>query len=682
MEPIILDRVCGKNEKPKIIVDVGEHKRVCLDHLHKFSFYDQTDHKSDPLNITRYCDKREIIIKASELGEINSPLKFEGLLPNQAYLFSASLKVNNIQIDKPLVKPVCTEPAKPLLPPHTDIGSFQIMTQSSDLESSLKNNETYQSIRLFWRPLPLELRGASDTNYFLECTLNDSNRTVFTEPKIEARKGHTDLTKRSSDGYWCRMVAENDLGISEKTRISLPSSEHLITPAVGFKFYVVNIAEHRVIVRWTHIDEDEPSFNSATRPRDQMRFHDGFYTIYWCYGNIMSDCNSLAGLTRVNSTPYELDLPTNERLSSIKFAISYWRESDKSTSGMVWAKCIAHKSPQFLQEPLEIYDMKLHHSSTTLGIGWSFGQCESFSAVIDSYEINYCAISRLDGCSVVYSNPSNEDYLVYRSLKDPVQVDEIFDQKDKNCFRFNMSNKLVDMALMENLTPSTGYMIRVRYFLPNRTSNVWSEILFAHTAADSEDLRKCWSWVSIVSTLIIVFFFISGYFIYPKSKKMINHYYCLVFRFKSARSSVTKLVANIPRQDDLGEMALKYCIDREDICYLACDSDMLADAATKQDSSEFMQAINREESSAINLRCNNHTQRMEVTDYVPSCLLSSQSETTPERSTESMEDTAKSECLSYQDEISITSHSSFLEKILSPEPTNEASYSKRLINHM
>lgn len=672
--------LCIHQEMIKSIMsqDFQPYGKYCLKNLFKFSRYNETN-LDDPLEILKYCDKRERIFNVSALDKEDT-LKIKDLLPNLQYTFVLTT-VGPKFVSEPVARQVCTNASAPMYPPHSDLGSFYLLTRDLKIAYDESQKQTFDdgtnhSLRLYWRPVPRELVGSEDANYYLVCRLASSQDFLIHEPVHDFRIGHFDITKPQKSSYLCMLAAENNLGVTQYTYINIPDSKHIIKLDDDFKFYVVNIAENRFKMRWTSINPRSTTID-ATTPAPPI--HNGYYTIYWCYSNPLGDCESLTGLLKTNLTHYELELPGVLDDKALRFGISYFDEQ-KITTGIIWTKCIAHMNRHTISRPMNLFKPTLkrpddYHSIT---ISWNFQHCEALSAFIRAYEINYCAISQISDCSVIYSNPSDEKFLRYQSEKNPDVFGRFFE--DHSCAVSNISDPLVNLATIKNLSSSTGYIIRARYILANETSNPWSDPIFLHTTVDPTKNDKCWRTLSLISLAVIVIFFVAGIFVYPRSKRWLNHYYSILFRFNRTRSSVTKLVASIPKMHDTGEMALKYCVNRTTDCHSRADSVASTDTTAERDSDEFKRAITSTSEVDYNatgpasISTTSQVAFMPIFDYVPANLLDGHFEPTPaDKLSDSLKDLSNHEFSSQLDETSIKSDLSFLEHILDGLSIDEAS---------
>lgn len=345
-----------------------------------------------------------------------------------------------------------------------------------------------------------------------------------------------------------------------------------------------------------------------------------------------------------------LSIPGNIMASNLMFGISYRGGSNKFATGIKWLKCIAplHTQSESFLDPLDI-NKAVGISSNKLSLSWRIKGCASITALVQRYEVDICKVRDSDPCKPTSFNRTTYDF-----------------DKSPNCTRKIFENTLDHQATIDNLESSKVYAIRIRQTIlelsiSNHTiASHWSEGVSVQTLGDPREYELCPAQER--SHPVIVFVVVSSVvllsFIYYIARKVFLLYWRFIVKLKQTNAGVTRRVEEIlNKRDDLSETGLKYWINRR-LSY----SDESLNSGSTLDCYE----LDSKKGIIKRLRANSEANKIQpgqsIVDYVPHHVLGGgENQTAICRSDELIEEYSAASDL---DDYSVTSHSSFLERIL------------------
>lgn len=616
------------------------------------------DHEMDTNLVRQHCQNHTTTFQPKSA---NSSILITGLLPHQPYAFDIVVehfigKVP-IQREKMATYYVCMNDTGgiPNYNPKTEMSSFELLTDYDHSEFSYHRGQVSNVtiVKLFWRPLPKILVSSGDLSYLLVCH-NDWGQQMLSVNITDHKVGHHVLSKPNELNYFCTVSSVNRNGLLRgRSPIKIPSMANIIDFSQVFKFYVFRLNDNSFLAKWTPIEDVLVKLRAFNKPSLVLHHTDaeiigGNYTIFWCDKDSLAGCSSVNGWTTIDKTSFIIHPYHSTKDGS--FGIAY--RKDNFTSGIIWPKCIAKNE---IDKPTKLIGSNTGQDWITLS--WIFPGCESILALVQSIEIKYRPIDKFDDCSDESRKQLTKDEMdKYDNLND--YLSEI------------KPNQLDHSATIEGLNSSTRYLIKVRYILQHGERKSWSDPVPLDTSPDPRKREACRSsrlTITLISILALLFLAITASY---KSKAWVEHYYILSFRYHEAKSGLQERLEDIWKTEEQAPddpfeiMGVKYFKNR------FSSSNNMTKAETMS-----MRGLNSREDDYVEISRQNDEDDEEdedddymSDDYIPRCMMEGNSDQTT--SNESTTDNTTDELVTRHqpsvepDEISITSHSSYLETIL------------------
>lgn len=637
-------------------VDVNDDIENCKGRLYNFGHYNDT-HDENHSRLQHYCEPRDIFLKSSD-GHGCLPVVINNLLPHRAYKFYNSGVIfrdnksdNYLDTTQKLIEEVCMPDSKPLFAPQTDLSSFQIVHPPQGAPEL-----NTRMIDLYWRPVPPLLAGSDGLRHEILCRGMPSGR-IAANQTLDMLIGRMGISALDSDACVCSIRSKNRLGYADNSSlIMIPQKEKVIEFPEKFNFYGASVAHGHYILRWTDLEPllmDEKSIKNFRITATNSSFTNA-YTVYWCIAHDpINGCSSIDGMAKTKSTLMPLIIPGEIMASNLMFGISYRGGSNKFATGIKWLKCIAplHTQSQSFLDSLDI-NKGLGISSDKISLSWRIKGCASITALVQRYEVDICKVRDSDPCKPTLFNRTSYDF-----------------ENNPNCTRRIFENTLDHEATLDNLEASKVYAIRIRQTILEPTisnetiANHWSEAVSVQTLSDPREHELCPAQERALS--VVVFVIASSIvvlsFICYLARKVFLLYWRFIVKLKQTNAGVTRRVEEIlNKRDDLSETGLKYWINRR-LSY----SDESLNSGSTLDCYE----LDSKKGIIKKLRANSEANKVQpgqsIIDYVPHHVLAGgENQTGACKSDESIEEYS---AVSDMDEYSITSHSSFLERILNDD---------------
>lgn len=524
-----------------------DYQRECRKEVFSFSAYDS---KTGLMlnSFDHHCNIQQG--PALDL-KITGKFAINNLLPHQSYKVEIGIYRYPPNDSEPVlaetkIEYICLPPGRPQYPPQANLASFSL---SSDPLMSHDQEE----VNLYWRPLPRIFAGSNETRYEV-CCWNDLNEIKHNSTTEHLYDGHLRIRKPADMSYLCRLRSKNSLGYATgSSPIIIPDKDHRLDLGREFKLYAYAVSSEEYWLEWTPIEVNADTRQVNILPRNitkvTMEIQDGFFSIYWCDAGRARGCSNLAGIAETKSlSSYNLVLPPASR-GPLLFGLSYTRKS--FSTGIIWSKCVADLSQPFVTERVMISQVAaLEHNHTALSIYWDFTDCDSQVAIIESYEVNFCQVSELTGCSVVWSSPGAEDLSNFK-----------FESSSERCTTILLPNRFHNEAIITDLSPSSRYIIRLRYILTNGTANPWSEPKSAVTLSDPRLVDSClnkfkWNFGIVTFGVCLIIAICC-----TKSQSWYSQYNIIQSKFKQTTENICSYVTDVTASDDQPEVPPKYCFN-------------------------------------------------------------------------------------------------------------------------
>lgn len=604
------------------------------------------------LDLFKHCEQQRSFFYPKNAGR-NSFI-ISGLLPRQPYEFNYVVDYlenrTAVPIEGPFRHFICMNIADepPKYSPLTDLSSFVIREEAQNILDEVGKKNKSIAVELFWRPVPKILAGSDDLGYVLKCN-NEEKKTILSTIITDIFQGRIMIQKPDNITYYCGISSKSSYGYSKLfSPIVIPKRTQILDLGRNFQFHVAAIRSNEYMAKWTSIESV-----LAHKIPNNNSLYGGNYTIYWCSKGGLLDCSNIDGMVKTNKTSTGLILFNDENRAARTFGISYRSPDKRFLSGIIWSKCVAsYKSvEQSIYQPLKIVRAAgIIDNHTAISLAWVFAGCESLIALVDKFEIKYCVIKRFDDCSEIWDNTRHTD-----------TIREHHKEQTENCAIVTQNNHLVNDVTLEHLDSSTKYMIMVRCILHDSMSNAWSDPVLAYTFPDPKKLENCWFRLRLFVVLIMLLLLVIATFVSFKSRGWIDYVCHLLFRFKQTKSALSRRIEDMSRQqDNMSELSLKFWVNR-------FPGQTGASPAHSEDS---VNMLCRDKSILRSKSCEpfvDYVRGTQTLDYIPRNLIDRQVEqTTSENTTDDTQD-AKFQNSSEADDISVTSHSSFLDTILNEE---------------
>lgn len=636
---------CKLQERVLMDQESKIHQEECRKEMFSFRVYNQTDDTFND-NFDYHCEPQHKIF-AIDIRTGGS-ITVGNLLPYQSYEFKFDSYVTSANI--PILVDtrthyVCLRDGPPQAPPQTDIASYSLPHKNH-----LSNGDVL--VDLFWRTLPRLLAGASDISYELYCE-TDQNVPTINRTLHHMIGGHFRISKPMNLSYMCKVRSKNAKDYAPSySPIIIPDKDRFIELGDDFKFYVYAVSNEEYCLEWTPIKFDNGTQHYEILPRNTSKelpdIDDGLFTIYWCVAGRAEGCSNLSGIVRTkNSASYNLVLPPRSEIAPRMFGISYIHSKPAQSTGIIWSKCVTNFAHQFMSEQVRISKAAaIENNHTAISINWDFSGCDSQVATIESYEINYCKVNELTGCSIVWSSLKAEDPNVFQR----------FEASSDLCKTVSYVNRFRNDANITNLSSASRYIIRLRYMLINGTVKPWSEPESAITLVDPELVSGCWNmfrWnFAIISLVVCTTLAICC----TKSKSWFNYCKLIKSKFNQTTEGICSFVSDVTANDSPHEVTMKYCANGGNDRLTGTQSELSLSFLFQDERSRLSSpdGITSFEDHSTQI-CYNHINQ--VFDYIPKNLIENTTEdTTPEIGSDSNQDVLKYENSFEQDEISINSH--------------------------
>lgn len=640
------------------------YRNSCKSELHRFgsSTIDDSDLSDN------YCDPKTVTT--------NQSMIIGNLLPHQKYHFkyegSYSWGNQTETIIPHEEDTICMDNSAPLYSPQTDLGAYRTTFDP--------RCETVRRVEVYWRPLPKAFLGAKDIQNVINCfDLEEKNKLVVDETLYDNRHGMIDMNYpfKKDHAYSCHLKSRNKIGASSDTsHIYIPRMNQTLRFPDKLVLHAAAISNEKYYLSWINSTDfltlEKETIKMLNKTSYLNRpYSSGTYTIYWCSVTAPADgCTSIEGLYKTKTNKIMINIPTTDKGHKHRiFGISYRSYNNLLNTGIKWSNCVYLIGSQFQPLNEAVYITKavgVVDDHSAMVIDWQSKGCSAITAVIDSFEINYCFIENLDPC-------------LAQVAKNETIFPEITDfDGNRNCSTVFEKNEMTNELILKNLNASTKYAIRIRHYINNKPVIYWSRPIFGHTLADKTKSDRC-SLGNIqrtISTLLLRLVFIVFPLLYIIRKSIV---FCskIVKRFNRANTGMPQRIeASFNKADNLSEVGLKYWINRfpapVDETYSTsseCSLDVYAyDSKTCMITKRTLDhcAKNEDEDKE-----DYNNQLSNIPEYIPSQMLSHDNQSTQGSLTESLQDNEREDDnLSDSDELSVTSHSSFLENILNNEFNN------------
>lgn len=634
-----------------------EHEGYYIDQCRNsvFNFKEPTDYQYVVKSkFKRYCQKHTDIRKLNQYGTYDKIIT--DLLPGQPYSFRVSLQSDLFGNNRTYQESVLIESAnictytlqlKPEYVPQTGEGSFAWLDRKN-------NTGDVSRIELYWRPVPEVLRSGKILSYHLRCVDNFNQQLlsmIIDDPLV----GQISLHKANNISYSCELKSINSLGRSNKSSpIFVPSKSHLID-IEHINFYITELTSQEYILKWPDPDRSELEKIMSSVPDEYS------YTVYWCKRSpARDDCSNFEGMyssrTSWKSRIKNLTLPA-QKIEDRKFALSF--RINNLYSGMIWMKCLSRLGSidKSFTNQLKLIEAKgVEGNHTSLKIGWRFISCPLIP-VVKTYEISMCIIEQVNPCSAQVDNVIAKE-----------EVQRLIASTDlMDCSTSQVHDPLKTDALVNNLNSSTKYLVRVRFHLNDgQNLSEWSQGVLAQTYADPVDTRECWRQSLVFNIVAIMGSLLFCGLLYLMSHRFIRRRFSVLIGYTRSHIELPDRLTD----NDIFD-------DPRQLIKAAANSFNLGKDPESESNLSGSQALDvtSVHSAEVNDCSQNSLKyKFPIFDYIP-CELLSGDEMAEQTTTESQQGSPHEDlhnALTNADEVSLTSHSSFLATILeqTDEPIN------------
>jgi len=635
---------------------------ICKGQLNMFGSYNDSLDK-DYSYLFEHCQEHRLSMNVTGSAK-DDFLTITGLLPHQRYYFEVSLEYsgedNTIQEISKSSLPICMPDSSPLFAPQTDIGSFRIEKLLGDRLEKDRQLEGVRRVELYWRPVPHLLAGSEYLDSEINCIDEHKVPFYFTIIK-DTFSGVKDIETPflSNVSYQCTLRSRNNLGYSaDSSAVFIPKQDSILETQGRFNLYVAAVTNLEYILRWTDMDQYISELEGrASSTLDIKNSHTRTYTLYWCILSSQArGCSSIEGMKRTNETQLALYIPGDGKPQNRIFGISYRTAGNKNFTGIVWSDCVATvrsqaQSAYHAPEVIRAVGMTDH---SKISVTWVVKGCKSLIALVDAYEVNYCKAGPIDPCSTI---PIAK-----------ISADESFDRKFHEldeCNTIIVPNKLSSETVLDGLNSSTKYIIRMRIKVVNETS-LWSNPVLSHTIADLANAKECSRRQHPIFTIILVVITIAAIaIIYIPARRLFVHYWDILFRYRHANIEIpARIEETNDKKDNLSELGLRYWINRFPTPNNSAANSESSLSNFKLDTKNGKILRTFAEDSPTDDEDDYVQQPLTMHNYIPSQLLTDQEHSSIPYNLNKSSKEDKRDSLSYTDDISVTSHSSFLENIL------------------
>lgn len=529
----------------------------------------------------RLCDP----VQTSLILSINSTddyVLIPDLLPYQAYHFNITFSIEHKDDNGTItvgstkyteyVRILCMPIGPPSHAPQTDVSSFYYRPEVSlDLLKSspkyplqskeTKNNMDKGNLRLvtlLWRPLPLPFVTSWDLQYIISCIEVDEKLSFkhIYKARVSYESGQKPIEQplRKDRSYKCVIYAENGIGISENSTIIIPGQ---LFDLSKFELYAVAVESGKFVLSWT--DASDIMLEQASANRSDIVLSGkkpGIYTYIWCIRfTPSSGCMEIVGYGRAIDRLAHLEPhdPIHFTPTYSQFGISYSLPHSNLSTGIVWNDCVSvmHSEGESILNPMLITKSSgLPDNHTSIYVSWLPKGCKSIYVTMTEFEINYCRVGEIDPCSLVTAK---------NRTRAEIRKFDFDSLPTKDCSSRFLPSPSSEVTIT-NLTPSTEYVVRLRPVFLDVTIE-WSEASFAITSPQPEKLKKCINYA--VWALLMIALILIGLISYVISRTARRRYEKFKTRLNRANSSIPQQIEkNINKSDNFSDIGLKYWINR------------------------------------------------------------------------------------------------------------------------
>ncbi|KAF2881194.1 hypothetical protein ILUMI_24978 [Ignelater luminosus] len=313
----------------------------------------------------------------------------------------------------------------PGAPPSTNIGSFEIVSSSSN---SLNNTDMY----IYWQQIGDEIKNGEQFEYYIEVEGQPNIRPVeITNAYAKFRN----LTV--ANNYTFNIWSRNSVGRSEKkSTVFVPTASERVGEPVSFTKIAFGSGKYEL---------------SWEQPRSGYRSLKN-YTIFWCTHDRDRpyQCSGYLRWEEISNDKTMFNITVSEDKIN-QFAIS--ANSGTSSSGMVWATCtVIHNKAIGKMEHVWIN----HVYSTSIEVAWKL-DCSDRIGSIEGFIIYYCSIVKP---TIASCKEAEQNLTIYGDS------------------RTNRAN-------ITGLTPYETYMLAVSVMTKHNTQSQKSAYQFATTLEEA-----------------------------------------------------------------------------------------------------------------------------------------------------------------------------------------------------
>lgn len=301
-------------------------------------------------------DSKELVLKGDRFSVNVSDLQY----PNMPYNFSiyarSAVAVGEEFWSSPSHLIVKTKPCPPYSSPKTDVGSFEIIHQTSSTRDVL----------VYWKALP-ETEHNGD-NFYYNITVVEEEEVTSIKPDI-ITNSYAKFSNLNFNSYRFYIKSVNAEGSAKhSSSVYLPKKSDVIPEPFVF----------------TKIDYGDGTYQLSWKSPDMETNTIVNFTTFWCESNKDRpyQCNGLLDWIHLGREASKHNFTINSN-SSYQFAIS--ANSATSSSGMVWASCSAqHDRPSKMKN---VWIGKV--DSYSIDVKWKLVCSERIDS-IRGYYVYYC----------------------------------------------------------------------------------------------------------------------------------------------------------------------------------------------------------------------------------------------------------------------------------------------------